>query len=185
MRMRALLLIFALWMAGHAANHAAEARATEYELKAAFIFNFSQFVDWPTNAFESDTEPMIIGVVGSDPFGPILDQIVQDEKVRGRPLVVQRFARPNEIKRCHILFVSKSLAAQWPEILRSVSDQPILTVSDMDRFSNRGGMIHLVTEKNLVRMRVNPEIARRSGLTISSKLLRLADNTTRDGGVTP
>ena len=183
--MRALLLVLALWMAGPAITHAAEARPGEYELKAAFIFNFSQFVEWPTNAFSSESDPMIIGVVGSDPFGPILDRIVQDEKVRGRTLVVERYARPNEIKRCHILFVSKSLAAQWPEILRAVIDQPILTVSDMDRFSNRGGMIHLVTEKNLVRMRVNPEIARRARLTISSKLLRLADNATRDGGITP
>jgi hypothetical protein len=183
--MRALLLLFVLCMADPAATRAAEPRPSEYELKAAFIFNFSQFVEWPTNAFNSENDPVIIGVVGSDPFGPILDRIVQDEKVRGRSLVVERYARPNEIKRCHILFVSKSLAAQWPEILRAVSDQPILTVSDMDRFSNRGGMIHLVTERNLVRMRVNPEIARRAGLTISSKLLRLADNATRDGGMTP
>lgn len=183
--MRALLLVLILWMSGAGSTRAADARLGEYELKAAFIFNFSQFVEWPTNAFQSDTEPMIIGVVGSDPFGPILDRIVKDEKVRGRTLIVERYARLADIKRAHILFVSKSVAAQWPEILRAVEGQPVLTVSDMDRFSNRGGMIHLVTEKNLVRMRVNPDAAKRSDLAISSKLLRLADNSTRRGGVEP
>jgi hypothetical protein len=184
--MRALLLLILIWSSvSRQTVRAAEGRASEYELKAAFIFNFSQFVEWPTNAFQSESEPMIIGVVGPDPFGPILDRIIQDEKVRGRSLKVERYARPADIKRCHILFVSKALAAQWPEIHSAVQGQPILTVSDMDRFSSRDGMIHLVTERNLVRMRVNPEAARRADLSISSKLLRLADNTTRDGGVKP
>ena len=182
--MRTFLLILLLSLPTWR-TRAAEIRAGEYELKAVFIFNFSQFVDWPTNAFKSESDPMIIGVLGADPFGPVLDRIIQDEKVRGRSIVVERYARIAEMKRCHILFVSKSMAAQWPEIQRIVDNEPILTVSDMDRFSNRGGMIHLVTEKNLVRMRVNPEVARRANLNISSKLLRLADNTTRDGGVTP
>jgi hypothetical protein len=176
----------AIWMTDWpAASFAAEARPGEYERKAAFIFNFSQFVEWPTNAFNSASEPMIIAVVGSDPFGPILDRVVRDEKVGGRALVVERYARVEEMKRCHILFVSKAVAAQWPEILRAIQNKPVLTVSDMDRFSARGGMIHLVTEQDLVRIRLNPEVARRADLTISSKLLRLADDTTRDGGATP
>jgi hypothetical protein len=183
--MRSLLLILLLGCQGWRIASAADTKPGEYELKAAFIFNFSQFVEWPTNAFKSEAEPIIIGVVGADPFGPILDRIVRDEKVRGRALTVERYQRVTDIKRCHILFISKSLASQCAEILRATQDQPILTVSDMDRFSTRGGMIHLVTERNLVRMRVNPEMAKRADLTISSKLLRLADNSTGEGGPTP
>jgi hypothetical protein len=184
--MRIVCIIFALFLTLlPLPAHSAEIRTSEYELKAAFLFNFTQFVEWPTNAFESEMDPIVIGVLGPDPFGSTLDDLVQDESVHGRKLKVERYSGASEIKRPHILFVSKSLAAQWPEILRRTQGRPILTVSDIDRFSTRGGMIQLVTERNLVRIRINPDSARRADLNISSKLLRLADNVSREGGIAP
>jgi hypothetical protein len=184
MRRRFFIVAMCLGFLGRA-GQAADFAATEYELKAAFIFNFTQFVDWPTNAFDSNADPIVIGVLGPDPFGAAIDKIIEGEEVRGRKLKVERFARSTDIKGCQVLFVSKTLATQWPEILRGLRDRPILTVSDMDRFTARGGMIQLVTERNLVRIRINAEAARRADLSISSKLLRLADNVTRDPGVAP
>lgn len=180
--MRAQIFILALWF-GMLASPArcADIAATEYELKAAFIFNFTQFVDWPTNSFESSADPIVIGIVGPDPFGPAIDKIVEGESVRGRTLRVERYPRAADVRKCQILFVSKTLAGVWPDILRAVRERPILTVSDMDRFTARGGIIQLVTERNLVRMRINGEAARKADILISSKLLRLADSATREG----
>jgi hypothetical protein len=183
MRTVFLFLLAATFMGSPARG--AEIRTSEYELKAAFIFNFSQFVEWPTNAFESESDPIIITLLGPDPFGALLDKLVEGEEVRGRKLKVERVGRLADLRRTHILYVPKSMAAQWPEILAAIQGKAILTVSDMDRFTSRGGMIQLVTERNLVRMRVNAEAARGADLVISSKLLRLADNVTRDGGVAP
>jgi hypothetical protein len=185
--MRAKIFILALWFAILAPPaRSAEIAATEYELKAAFIFNFTQFVDWPTNAFDSSADPITIGIVGPDPFGPAIDKIVEGESVRGRKLKVERYPRPADVKtNCQILFISKTLAAVWPDLLRALRDKPILTVSDMDRFTARGGMIQLVTERNLVRMRINADAAKRADISISSKLLRLADSGPRDGGSAP
>src|SRR3954469_20942144 len=118
MRRRFFIFALCLGMLGGAAR-AAEIAASEYELKAAFIFNFTQFVDWPTNMFSSSADPIVIGIVGPDPFGPAIDKIVEGESVRGRPLRVERYPRASDIKKCHILFVSKTLAGVWPDILRA------------------------------------------------------------------
>lgn len=183
---RLLHILLALWLAGGISRApAAEVRTTEYELKAAFLFNFTQFVDWPTNAFESPTEPLVIGVLGPDPFGETLDKLAAGEEVRGRKLIIQRFPRPADFKRCHILFISRNLSSQWEDILRDLTGKPILTVSDMDKFATRGGIIHLVTERNVVRLRVNTEAARRADIAMSSKLLRLADNVASAGRLGP
>lgn len=184
MRRRLFIFALCLGMLGRA-GRAADIAASEYELKAAFIFNFTQFVDWPTNTFDSSADPIVIGIVGPDPFGAAMDKILEGEEVRGRKLKVERYARPVDVKMCQILFVSRTLASAWPDILRALRDKPILTVSDMDRFTARGGIIQLVTERNLVRLRVNVDAAKRADISISSKLLRLADNVTRDGGTAP
>ena len=183
---RLFQFMFVVWMTLLAPRSAAaEIRTSEYELKAAFLFNFTQFVDWPTNAFQHDSDPIVIGVLGPDPFGETLDRLAAGEEVRGRKLKVERYPSFSQYKGAHILFISRAFSAQWGDIQRELRNKPILTVSDMDRFAARGGMIHLVTERNLVRLRVNAEAARRAEITISSKLLRLADNLPRDGGAVP
>ena len=157
------------------------ARASEYQLKAVFLFNFAQFVDWPADTFPDADTPVVIGVLGDDPFGGVLDQTVRDERLRGRPFQVRRYQSVDEIKTCHILFIRAPDAGRVEETLGRLKNRPILTVSDADRFAERGGMIHFVSDRSRIRLQINPEPAEAAHLTISSKLLRVAEVITRTG----
>ena len=151
------------------------ARASEYQLKAVFLFNFAQFVDWPADAFPDADTPVVIGILGDDPFEGLLDQTVRDERLRGRPFQVRRYQSVDEIKTCHILFIRRPDGARLEETLARLKNRPILTVSDVDGFAERGGMIRFVTDRNRIRLQVNPESVDAAHLTISSKLLRVAE----------
>lgn len=153
---------------------------SEYQIKAVFLYNFAQFVEWPPQAFASETAPLVIGVLGEDPFGPELEAAVKEEKLGRRSLEIRRFRRVEEIATCHILFISRSESPRFERILSSLQGRSILTVSEVEEFTRRGGMIRFLTENKKVRMRINPDAAKRAGLTISSKLLRPAD-IVRDG----
>jgi hypothetical protein len=146
----------------------------EYQVKAVFLFNFAQFVDWPPDAFASPQAPLVIGVLGDDPFDGYLDETVRGEKVNNHPLVIQRYRWVEEIKSCHILFISQSASGRLEEILARLKSRNILTVSDAEDFARRGGMIRFVTENNKIRLRINVDAAKAAELTISSKLLRPA-----------
>ena len=146
----------------------------EYQIKAVFLYNFPQFVEWPAAAFPKDASPLVIGVLGDDPFGPYLDDIVRGEQVNDRRLTVQRYDTPKDISACQILFVSRSESRNLERTLATLKGTTVLTVSDADGFAERGGMIQLVTEKGKIHLKINVEAARASGLTISSKLLRSA-----------
>jgi len=148
---------------------------TEYQVKAVFLFNFAQFVDWPADAFASPTTPLVIGVLGEDPFGAFLDQTVRREHLGGRPFQVRRYQSVDEIKTCHILFISRPDADRPEEILAGLKRRPLLTVSDADGFAQRGGMIRFVTDRSRIRLQLNLEAAEAAHLTISSKLLRVAE----------
>ncbi len=147
----------------------------EYQLKAVFLFNFAQFVDWPPKAFPEAQTPLIIGVLGQDPFGVYLDETVRGETVNNRPLTVQRYHRVEEIKTCHVLFISRSEVDRLEKILADLKGRNILTVSDAEGFAARGGMIRFIIEKNKIRLRINLEAAKDADLVISSKLLRPAE----------
>jgi YfiR/HmsC-like len=149
----------------------------EYQLKAVFLFNFAQFVDWPAKAFPEPLTPLIIGVLGDDPFGSYLDETVRGEKVNNRPLLVQRYRRVGEIKTCQVLFISRSENDRLEQIVTGLKGRNILTVGDLEDFALRGGMIQLFTEKNKIRMRINLGAVKAANLTISSKLLRVAETT--------
>lgn len=154
---------------------AATAATKEYQLKAGFLYNFARFIEWPTNAFSNEDSPIVIGVFGNDPFASDLDEIVRDEKVNNHPLVVQRYQQIEDIKICHILFVSQSEVKRFDRILGSLKNRSVLTVGDTDGFAKRGGVIRLVTKNNKIRFRINLEAAKAANLTISSKLLRSAE----------
>ena len=145
------------------------------QLKAVFLFNFAQFVDWPPQAFPEAQKPLVIGVLGEDPFGGYLDETVRGEKVNNRPLTVQRYRQVEDIKTCHILFISRSEADRLEQILTNLKDRNILTVADADGFARRGVMIRFATEKNKTHLKINLEAAKAANLTISSKLLRPAE----------
>jgi hypothetical protein len=172
------LVLAALLLAGGPDVPAQTASPPEYQVKAVFLFNFAQFVEWPTNAFPDAQTPLVIGVLGDDPFGTYLDETVRGERVNNRKLVVQRFRRVEEIQICHVLFISQSEAERLEQILNGLKGRNILTVSDTDSFTRRGGMIRFSTEKNKIRLRINLEAAKAARLTISSKLLRPAEIVT-------
>lgn len=149
--------------------------APEYQVKAVFLFNFTQFVEWPATAFSSANSPLIIGVLGEDPFGAFLDETVRGETVNQRSLQVQRYSRVEEINNCHVLFISNSEAARQQQILSKLKGKSILTVGESDGFSRNGGVIRFATIANKIRLRINLEAAKEAELTISSKLLRPAE----------
>ena len=149
------------------------APAAEYQVKAVFLFNFAQFVEWPPSAFPQSQTPLVIGVLGQDPFGAYLDETVRGERVNNRPLTVRRYRRVEEIQTCHVLFISRSEADRMDQILASLKYRKILTVADVESAAGSRVMIRFVTQQNKIRLRINPEAARAANLSISSKLLRL------------
>jgi hypothetical protein len=168
-----LLLVITPLTVGLAPGQAQVSR--ESDVKAVFLLNFAQFVEWPLDAFQDSDAPFVIGILGSDPFENTLDQIVQKERVRSRPVSVEHYRRVDEATSCHILFISPSETRRLPLILRALQGRPILTVSDVDGFARQGGMIRFVTENAKVRLLINNDAARAARLVISTKLLRLAE----------
>jgi hypothetical protein len=168
-------LVSALLLIGGGNLPAQAAISAEYQVKAVFLFNFAQFVDWPSNAFAEAQAPLVIGILGEDPFGAYLDETVRGEKVNNRSVIVQRFRHVGEVKACHLLFISRSETERLEQILASLKGRSVLTVGDFDGFARRGGMIRFVTEKNKIRLRIGLETAKAANLIISSKLLRPAE----------
>jgi hypothetical protein len=150
------------------------AAPTTSEIEAVFLFNFSQFVDWPSQVFAEPDSPIVISVLGSDPFGTTLDEVVRGEVVKGRSLIVRRFQRVEQLTDTQILFISRSERGRLESILTTLKGRSVLTVSDIEGFANNGGIICFVLVDNKIRLRVNLQAAKAAGLTLSSKLLRPA-----------
>jgi YfiR/HmsC-like len=151
------------------------APATEYQVKAAYLFNFGRFVEWPASAYASPGAPFVIGVFGDDPFGALLDDVVRGESLDGHPLAVRRFRRPEDVAPCNILFIARSEVSRLEKVLQAVRGRPVLTVTDFEGAEGRDAIIVLLNENNRIRMRINVGEARTSELVISSKLLRPAE----------
>lgn len=145
----------------------------EYQVKAAFLFNFTQFVKWPPQAFPSPDTPLTIGVLGSDPFGGALEAMVQGESINHHPLTVVHSQNPADLLGCQLIFVSRSEKDRIGEVLSAVGSRPVLTVSDVDDFARQGGDIDLYLSDGRVRFEINPGSIRRGGLEVSSQLLTL------------
>ena len=154
--------------------------SSEYLIKAGFIYNFAKFVEWPSAAFAQPDSPIVIGVLGTDPFGSVLDRLVQDKKIGQRGFVVRRYKWGKDLKDlkdlrdCKILFVSASEKAHTDEIIQLVKWLPILTIGETPGFAERGGVIRFTLEENRVRFEVNVDAAHQADLNISSRLLTLA-----------
>ncbi len=147
----------------------------EYQVKAVFLFNFGQFVEWPAHAYESASAPFVICVIGEDPFGKTLDDVVRGEMLGAHPLAVRRFKNTDAATDCNILFIGRNESARLSDVLAAVRGKSILTVTDIDGAERHGAMIVLFNDKNRIRMRINLAEARASRLVISSKLLRPAE----------
>lgn len=179
------------------AEQAAPEENREYQIKAAFLYNFVKFTNWPgEQAADSDepnaidgNEPMTIGIIGKDPFGDAFEPI-KDKRIKGRKILLKRFKELEEsgpskeqleaLRKCYLLFVCRSQKEQLKEIIDSVKDCPVLTVGDMGDFLESGGMINFIIEENKIRFEINLIAARRAGLRISSKLLGLARRVLRE-----
>jgi hypothetical protein len=153
----------------------ARAATPESEIKAVFIFHFTQFVEWPPAAFPAPDSPFVIGIIGADPVGPALAAVVRGEAVGRHPLVVRQLGEWDAGSGCQILYVSAK-ADPSPD-LRSVQNAPVLTVGESDAFFRAGGVIQLYVDHRHVRLRVNLAEVRSHSLVISAKLLRVADVT--------
>ena len=145
------------------------------KLEAVYLLNFGRFVSWPASDFTDAQSPLIIGVLGRDPFGRFLDDVVKGETIGQHPVIVRRFASVREVDRCHILFVSESESSRLETIISELADRHILTVSDIPDFAYRGGIIQFLNERERVRFRINLQRAKNSSLELSAKLLRPAE----------
>lgn len=157
--------------------NAQEANPTEYQVKAAYLYNFGKFIEWPSATSAGDL--FSVCVLGEDPFGATLDRTVAGENINGKKAVVRRFAKLQDAARCHILFISSTEDSQLGAILAALDGTSVLTVSDIPQFTQRGGMIQFVMEANKVRFEVNLTTVERDGLTMSSQLLKVAVNVRR------
>ena len=158
-----------------AASASGSALTPEYDLKAVFLFHFAEFVNWPADAFPNAETPITIGVLGKDPFGASLDEILANETVGGRKLIVRRYPTVQELDGCHILFVCRSEATRWDRVRARLAGRSVLTVGETKEFTEHRGIIALVTSHERLRMRINLAAANEAKLTISSKLLRQAE----------
>ena len=172
---RGLALLVAWTLAsGLPAVHTAAAALSEYEAKAGFLYHFGQFVEWPATAVNGHDHPFIIGVLGADPFGSVLDEMIEGKTIHARPVVVKRFWRIEDAASSHILFISASEEYRLPYILAILGRASVLTVSELERFAEQGGMIALRMVGRKVRFDINIDATARVGLKMSSQLLKLA-----------
>ena len=167
-----LLMIFVI---GHLHVPAQSNSSREYQMKAAFLFNFAQFVEWPTTSFPSDNAPLVIGILGDDPFGTYLEKNIRGERVQGHQLKIVHFNDVSEVADCHILFINLKRSDSLTNALEKLKTKNILTVGESPGFIRQGGMIRFVTDENKIRLQINPDAAKRADITISARLLKLAE----------
>ena len=158
-------------------NGLAQQQPSEYQIKAAFLFNFAKFVEWPPQAFPETNSPIVIGVLGKNVFGNDLETTIRDKTVNNRRfkfVKFENFASATEATNCHILFVSSSEKDNLAKIVGSLQKASVLTVSDTDGFIKAGGMINFTLEGAKIRFEISDEAAKKAGLQVSSKLLSLS-----------
>ena len=151
---------------------------TEYQVKAAYILNFLKFVEWPGDPSANMRERWIIGVVGENPFGDGLTQIITGKTVQGHELEVKQFRPGEDVRGCRVLFISESEKKRLPSTLAALNGSSVLTVGDTDHFIESGGMIQFVMEEKRVRFAIDISATSRARLKLSSKLLSLARTVT-------
>lgn len=146
----------------------------EYEVKAAFLFQFALYVEWPASSFSDAQTPITIGLLGKDPFGDFLRKAIEGKTVNQRKLVIKHCANLDEARQCHLLFISSSVQKSLPRILAGLRNERVLTVGDVEDFASQGGIVNLVVLEKTVRFEINPSAVERAGLKISSQVLELA-----------
>ena len=154
-------------------------KPTDYDVKAAYLYNFGRFVEWP-DSVATKSDSFNVCVLGQDPFGPALDATLAGETIGGKNVTARRISSPQEAVNCRILFMSSEEGNRLSKIMEALDKGSVLTVSDMPQFSQRGGMIQFVLEGKKVRFEVNLTAVQRAGLTLSSELLKVATTVRRN-----
>ena len=180
--LRAAVLTLVLAGLAPASTLPGQERSEEYELKAIFIFNFLKYVEWPENAFEAADSPIVVGVLGRDPFGEVLDDIAtRMSAVADRRVVVRRYPTVEAVSESHVLFVAASERKSSRELLSGGCGRPILTIGEQRGFAENGGVINFFTDKKRIRFEINRSCAEAAGLRLSAQLLKLARVVGDDG----
>jgi hypothetical protein len=148
--------------------------SSEYLIKAGFIYNFANLMQWPANTFSTPDSPIVIGILGTDTSGGMLDEVLAGKKVNGRSFAVKHLKRGMDLKGCNIVFVSASETARLDEILHVLKNLPVLTIGETPSFAQRGGIINFIVVDDKIRFEVNVEAAKQADISISSRLLALA-----------
>lgn len=182
-----LMVVVVMTLGGAIHGYATDRAFDEYQVKAVFLYRLTLFVSWPENALATPDQPFVIGILGDDPFGKHIDRVVKDERFKSRPIHIRRYRSIEEIKKaeCHVLFINRAMKQKWSQLKQSINSYPMLTVSDMEDFCQRGGMINIRTQINKIKIEINPNETRMAGLKISSKLLKVSRNivTAPKGGL--
>ena len=172
LQFRTVLIAWAFFTA--TGSPAQQPKPSEYQVKAAYLYNFGRFVKWPAGIAAGKGDSFAVCVLGRDPFGPILDSTLAGEALEGKPVAIRRIAREQDAADCRILFVSSTEEHHLKEILAAIDQAGVLTVSDIPEFSRRGGMIQFVMEGDRVRFEINLATAESARLVLSSELLKVA-----------
>ena len=152
---------------------AAQGKPDEYQIRAAFLYNFTKFVEWPPDGLGASS-PFVIGILGEDPFGAVLDDIVRDKSWNGHRIVLKRLSAGGNFHGCQILYISNSERTEVPRILASLKGERVLTVGEFDRFLRQGGSVAFEIENDLVKIAINLRAAEANGMKLSSRLLAVA-----------
>jgi len=148
----------------------------EQEVKAAMVYNFTRFIEWPARAFKDGASPLVVAVVADETAARSMEVAFRGKDYAGRPIVLKRLESTTGVDGCHVLYLSQPEKRAAEDLLKAVAQSPVLTISDLENFPQRGGMIGFVRVDSRVRFRINNGVASQAGLTISSKLLSLSQN---------
>lgn len=170
-----IVVVVGLLALGESARASAQAAAgsLEYQVKAAYLLNFTRYVEWPARSLPTDA-PLELCILGEDPFGEVIDQAIRGRRSQGRPVTVRRVEPDERAYSCHLVFVTDESWNRWRTLVESLTSSGILTVGDSDEFSRDGGVIGFVISNETVRFVINLKAMERSGLKISSRMLSLA-----------
>jgi hypothetical protein len=171
---RAVAVLLTLASGALGAGPADEAPASDYQVKAAYIYNFAKFIEWPRDSLRAGEGAFVITVLGEDPFGAILDDTLRGKSVNNQQIMIRRVTRAEDIGDSRIVFISDSEREKLPRIVKQLARAAILTVGEMDHFAEHGGIIRFKMDKRRIRLEINVLVAEQAQLRISSELLKLA-----------